>query len=437
MADRREITGGFLINLVKALAVFIALSSLGGGSDPAPYNGLVATRGSVLALEDKSYLYANSRSFHFSRTSISQVQLLLSCFVSNNGETAANGNVSYQATIEYPSGTNDGNFTFSNSATGTCKSSGGSVLATDTLTLHTTIPANTKFFVRIWQDAHLSTNTGVMTAISATAYPTGGDGIEVSASSVASKTASLASISYASGFGPILPLALIGTTTLPSVALLGDSRVVGIATSGNSSGDNGELAPSIGPYYGYTSLGSSGETAWYASGAYGGSPTFSRRAAVARYVTDLISNYGVNDTLDNIGLANTEMAITECWSLLGSIKAYQVTIVPVTSSSDNWATTTNQAPPASYTGNANFTPLGNTNVWAQINTWIKGVPTGVTGVFDLANAVQSSTNSGIWISRQTTFSPEGPYTKDGVHELESASIVEMNSEVINAGMITR
>lgn len=419
-----------LLPIAKALGLFCLLA-LGGwqtfmaAGPPSSYTGLVATRGQVEASIDTGNKYANSRSFHISRGAISQIKIMLPCWYSNNGENGSTGAITYQSSIEYPAGTDDGDFKFSASSSGSCNNSN---LTSDLLTLSTQIPDNTTFYVRIFQDAHLS--AGILYGYPTSAYNPGGDGIEVSATSIASKTTG--GTITASGT-PIFPLALIGSTTLPSVALLGDSKNVGIATTGNASGDNGSLAPSIGPYFAYTSLGSPGESCFQASAVpFGGAKSFILRADVAPYVTDLVSEYGTNDLYTSQSLANIKLALPACWALLGSIKAYQITITPVTDSSNAYADSAGQSAPS---GHADFAPLGATSIWGQLNTWILTTPSGLTAPFDLANTVQPVANDGLWISQATV--PGGPYTGDGIHELQAGALVEKNSGVINHAAITR
>lgn len=70
------------------------------------------------------------------------------------------------------------------------------------------------------------------------------------------------------------------------------------------------------------------------------------------------------------------------------------TLRPETTSTDGWATTANQTPAAEEAGRV------------AMNAWFRSVPAPFSGVFDVADAVETARNSGIW---------KPNYTLDGVH----------------------
>lgn len=70
------------------------------------------------------------------------------------------------------------------------------------------------------------------------------------------------------------------------------------------------------------------------------------------------------------------------------------TLRPETTSTDGWITTANQTPLADEAGRV------------MMNEWLRTVPAPFSGYFELADAVETSRNSGIW---------KAGYTLDGVH----------------------
>lgn len=404
----------------------VSQSNSGGSATPPPAStiSLVANRGRVLTDNSASFSYANGRTFFYARgTTISKIGVILPCWYSSNGENSSGGPITWQGWIEYPAGVDDGDFKFSGSSSGSCNNSN---LTSDLLTLNTPIPQNAQAWFRPFEDAHLATS-GILFGLPNLAFGT--DAVNAS-SSVLSPLVAPNNPTATGGLGPITPVAFFGPTASASVALIGDSRTIGIADTEDASGDSGEAERTYGATTAYTNLGSSGETAFFASGVpFAGTPTFNLRRVVAPYVTNVDSLYGINDLLTNQTLANVEAAEQACWFMLGQYVTarFQNTLSPVASSSNAFADTANQAPPTAYAGNALFTPLGPGNVYDQNNTFLKTVPVGLKATFDTANTIEfGGANGGRWIA-----SPSPPYTGDGVHGFQNAMLVIKNSGVID------
>lgn len=382
------------------------------------YAGLVTNRNSALGAATPADPWANSRAFFYPRgATLTRIRVVLPCWWSNGGENYSNGPITYQASIEYPAGTIDGTFTFGGSTSGSCN---GNNVWSDWINLTTPIPNGAMAYFRAWENASAA-STGILTGYPGTGYAAGGDGIEVSATSVASKTGGGA-IAFTSGFAPIYPLAIIGMTNQPSVALDGDSRVTGILDTGDISGDVGELARSICPYYGCVNLGSPSELAQRVGNASGATPyEFTNRENLAPIITDDVDEWGINDVNTSVALATIEANQQLIWTtaVFPNAKHFQVTQPPFTASTDGWTTATNQS-----ALNANFSPLGSGSVWGQLNSWELMPHTGLVQTFPLANTVQPAANDGLWIYSG------GPYTTDGKHESRNAALIEKNSGVI-------
>lgn len=156
----------------------------------------------------------------------------------------------------------------------------------------------------------------------------------------------------------------------------------------------------------------------------------SRRLAACAGCTDAIVQYGTNDFAGASTLAQVQAALITVWQRLVrmGMSVRQTTITPRTTSTDSWATTTNQTPVAGFTVGAKR---------EQFNEWVRdgapilagvAVATGsnaggtlragttghpLVGYIEVADAVESARNSGLW---KVTGSANG-WTSDGIHPL--------------------
>lgn len=188
--------------------------------------------------------------------------------------------------------------------------------------------------------------------------------------------------------------AITGATTKPSVLILGDSRAAGTAASSGTN-DNGNVARSIGSGLGYINLSVSGAAMWQVRMHHRKTAhlaEFSTHLVIAGHITDIIGAPNLQALKENIqGLiskfGNKDMAIWVC------------TVEPYTTSTDGWMTTAGQRP---------WDPVKE-KLRVAFNDYLRsGEIDGVTGCFDLADAVESERNSGLWTA--------GPnHTDDGLH----------------------
>ncbi len=120
----------------------------------------------------------------------------------------------------------------------------------------------------------------------------------------------------------------------------------------------------------------------------------------------VISQLGTNDigngnSFDTI--LNNLLALWQSIANLG-IKVYPTTFTPRTTSTDAWATTTNQ------------TVGANEVVRVQINDFIRSTPGPCSGFLEVADIAEAARNSGKW---KVT---GGAWTSDGVHTTRHAEI---------------
>lgn len=87
------------------------------------------------------------------------------------------------------------------------------------------------------------------------------------------------------------------------------------------------------------------------------------RYSLAQYCDSAIVHFGTNECNAGTAFATIQTQLQQLWSDLASrgLRVWQSTITPITQSSDNWATTTNQTPGATWS-------LTN---WVSFNRWIR------------------------------------------------------------------
>lgn len=375
-----------------------------------PYTGLVATRCLAPISRNTTYRQLMSRSPHYARTAITSLQIMIANWfvnpASTHAEIGTGSDATVTASIEYPANT----FTqvlFSGVASGTVPDV--SQLLSDAVSV--TIPKDALFWVRIYW---VST-TGVLSIphdLSGTGLP--GAGLEVGVSGITDKTMS-GTVTTADNEFP--PVAIIGTTSQPSVVIVGDSIGLGDSskeTIGDASGDFGVVARSIGPSYAYASLCQNGDQGEDFVASH------TNREAIFAYASHLICEYGSNDFYTvGASQATVKATLQTIWGYMTARggKAYQTTITPRTTSTDSWATTGNQTL-VSGTVDARRTGL---------NDELRGGLTGLEGYFDVADAIETSRNSGIW---RVTGSANG-HTTDGIHPNTPGSLLVSAAGVID------
>jgi hypothetical protein len=315
------------------------------------------------------------------------------------GENAPGATTTVTASIEYPIGTFR-RVTFNGSNTGSMAS--GTNLTSDAIL--DPPPKGAAFFVWTWQ----SCAGGVTYHYGINLNTQLGEACEWG-TTVTDRTASGGALGVTGNLS-LRPLAIIGPTTMPSVGIYGDSRTVGVSDSFvNNTYDIGEIARSIGPYFPYIAVGATGDSAAIFN------TNHTHRSTTLPWVSHVISEYGINDVADGYSVATTEANLQTLWGILGKRgKTYQATLSPISSSTDNWATIGNQTTDGS---NANR---------VLVNNWIRGMPIGIDGYFDVADALETARDSGKWIVNGTA----NFYVAEGIHETFNGTVKIQTAEVI-------
>lgn len=227
---------------------------------------------------------------------------------------------------------------------------------------------------------------------------------------------------YAGGANPAVgPVRVLGRPTAGAV-----KRAVGLVGDSITQGANHDTDAYKGPFalaldtqkVPYVKIAKGGETAQ----AFASLAVSSRRLALIAGCTDAICQYGTND-LTTRSLALFQADLITIWQRLirTGVRVRQTTITPRTTSTDSFATPGGQTPVAGFT-------VG--GVRQQFNDWLRdgapmlngaAVATGssaagtlragatghpLVGFIDVADAVESARNSGVW---------KASYTNDGIH----------------------
>lgn len=376
------------------IVIFITSQSFGWTHGNPVYQGVASTRGGVPDQLDVTNTQMMSRTGSFARSGLTSVKVALSNFyipINPTGvETAPGAATTVTASIEYPAGVCT-QLLFSGSATGSIPN--GGVLFSDVLTI--AIPKDAKF----WTRQYRTNSSGSVYADGTASQDTAnmGDAVTAGTSGVVDKTISCASVTASFTNGSPLPMAIISPTTVPTVCILGDSIAYFLSVNGNTNGDGGIVAPSIGPTFGYANLAASGDAAF----AFLTNST--QRRKIFQFCSHFIVEYGRNDFFLGQTLAQLKTSLTAIYALTGS-RTFQTTQTPNTSSTDNWTTTGNQTPAAWNTDRV------------TLNDQLRAATFGpALGEFDATAQLESALDSGRWRVDTPCGPGPGNWTFDGIH----------------------
>jgi hypothetical protein len=184
------------------------------------------------------------------------------------------------------------------------------------------------------------------------------------------------------------------------VLIFGDSRcspLGSLDTATNAFGSVGEVARSISKRYAFINASDPGES--FTAISVG----FTKRQHLVNWTSHVIVSLGINDFTAGKTSANClAYLVTICSGLLAGKSVYTCTVAPKSASTDSWATTVNQT--ADATSNA---------ARISYNTTMRtSPPPYISGVFEVADQIESSRDSGLWKVSGAAFG----YTADGLHE---------------------
>lgn len=403
--------GGPLSSAALA-AVQTAFDASGGVAGAStPYLGPVATRTNVPNVQQGTNVQGMCRTIHYARDNIAALQVAYAnWWYAFQVESTGGGTADFRVSIEYPLGSTPQRFLFGGATTGTAAN--GATIFTDMLTLTTAIPNGAAFALNVWQN-----NSVKLISFTTAAYLPGERGAYGVTTPDLTATGG-AAFGTASTGASIPPVAILGMTSKPTAALIGDSiqlgaiQLVNTNFAGNGLGDQGLNAKSLGPAMAYLNLGSYGDRAnvFVAAGT--------RRRAIANYASHIVCNYGTNDIYASLDTAATLATnLTAIAALFPNKPFWQNTICPRTTSSDSFATVGNQTVAAGESERLSF------------NNTLRGGVTWAAGMFDTAAACESGYLSGFW---------KAPgWTADGTHPSVLAQVLIQASGAVNPAMLTR
>jgi hypothetical protein len=361
----------------------------------APYVGFVANRARSCFAFSSGHKQWRGRHGFYMRETCSDTRFVWGAWHTGTGNTEAalGADMTVTADLEYPAGVYT-QITFGGSPSGTA--SAGANVTSDPVSV--TIPRGAK----AWLHYYMTSTAGMIYCGGANipySDHDNGDYFAFAASGLANTTIAgdgshtQTTTDAANGFSSP-PLAIVGTTTRAGFALIGDSRVTGIGDRyGDARRQRGILERSIGEFFGCAVYSQSSETALNFGGASG-----SRRTALANlYASHVICEHGVND----LGSGQVPSRVAAIWAKFAGKRVYAVTLSPVASSSDSFATLAGQ------------TPGGGEAERVVANKFIRGMPSPLSGVIDVSDVVESSRNSGKW-NIYLTADPDTAF--DGTHE---------------------
>lgn len=379
-----------------------------------PYTGIVASRCAVpsaLAAVNKQLM---SRSKHIAMDRLSSIRLVFAnWYVKSSatiGENLPGASATFQAAIEYPSGTIAAVVNFGGAATGTAAD--GETLVSDAVAVN--IPLGASFFVRtfvsstagiLYRSGSGGLNNIVGTPVSGEAWTFG-----VTTPNLVNTPGPFANQQTGIYFGPT---AIIGLTSKPTLFIAGDSRQnngVSYDTTSDGFGLTGEFGRSFGVSLGALNAGCASERAQTLALT---PALYAKRLALAQYCSHIVSGYGINDITGAGGSARTAAQLLAdlqtIWAQFGGKPVYQSTIAPKSSSTDSWATTVNQTTDATNSERTAF------------NDSIRYMPPPLSGYFEVADQMESARNSGIW---------KAAYTSDGIHANQTAQLALAASKAV-------
>lgn len=148
-----------------------------------------------------------------------------------------------------------------------------------------------------------------------------------------------------------------------------------------------------------------------------------RNSLLRDAITHIILAHGRND-IEVVTPATLEATLQQAADpfLARGVAVYAVTLLPTTTSTDGWATIANQTI-ASTSVNTNR---------VQYNDWLRGnwASIGLSGIFDWADAVETSRNSGIWKADNLS----AGYGAMGITTISAGSVVTCAQQF--AGVLT-
>lgn len=373
---------------------------------PGRYLGAVSCRFMVPDTLNAGVLSQMIRRADFVRDDVVGGYLVFPNFyVTSSGvDTAPGAERTITASIEYPAGTMN-QVLFNGSATGTA-ADGQARLVSDYIEL--AIPRGSQ----IWFNTRQASSAGIIIAGTTGAFAAFGDQQTIG-SNVTDNTMVPGWSGTAGGnpYGPVF----VALTRRATVAIIGDSRAQGFGNTSNSVPYPGEIAPSVAPFMGTINLARGSVTAQQTANT----SNSAKRAEYLAYVSHGILQVGTNDIVGGRTAAEVIADRTTIKGIASDLIWFDTTVGPKTTSTDSFATLTNQTADATN------------SVRTAFNDLVRGGTPGFKGFFDVADTVESARNSGIYKAPPLT---AAAITADGNHQNNAGYALARTA--INPAMLT-
>lgn len=405
------------------------------------FYGQLATNCRILNSKASTNKSISTRNHHRARGAITEIAMVLPNWYVDRStsklEYPNSAGTICAASIEYPAGVFH-RLTFAGSVREV--NPGGGYLVSGFVPI--AIPDNAEFWTNIW----CSSATSVVFFNGATGQ-VGGNGERGTVATTDVTDFTMASHTGTAQVYGLWPVALIGRTTAKACAIMADSLGEGVGDVGDSADHVGLLARLIGPSHPYMNLSQSGDRLELML------QSAAKRLGLLVYVRSVIFGLGINDIGAGRSLNQIKADMLLAWArakaeLASGGRVFQTTITPSTTSSDSFASLANQ------TAAAFFSIAGN-GTREQLNDWLRdGAPMKdnvaaiiaavdairaghtahpLAGVAELADAVESSRNSGKWKTDGTAYK----WTGDGIHPSNYAYVQAADavlSDLIELGL---
>lgn len=366
------------------------------------YLGQVATRSYPPNNIATGFRSGNGQTFHVARDDISALQVAYANWYQNSTvhEAGSGGALTVGASIQYPIAADPSTgtwqrFTWSSAPNTGAIADGATSALSDRRPLATPIPRGAAFLLRWHAEAATQIPFWQFTGANSAAYNQIAEA-NATPGFYADKTLGGA-IAAGTSANNLYPLLILGETTRPSLYLLGDSRTYGLGDSFDASGHTGELARTLGEHFGYLNFGCPSETlqGWLANS--------SRRRALLPYFSHVIGNMSIND----IAAGRTSAQLCADIASAATIgKAAGKAVVWTTISPTSTGTWASVAGQTASSANGQRSAVNDRLRARQI--------AGVDAVFDIAAAIETGPNSGVWMVEHDGTAGVA-LTTDGIH----------------------
>lgn len=381
---------------------------------PDFYLGQIGTRCFLVNGPSASVLQANARTEHFARSTVDDLQIMVAnVYGAAGAETGPGAPSTVSASIEYIDGTIKP-FTFGQGASHVVVPDKGMALSDP---ISGRVSDGMPFFIRQYRT---NPSQGIYDAIS------GGpnDKFEYGTSGITDKTLG-GTIPNTTPGSPFCmpPIAIIGKTRNVSVFLAGDSLTKGVSDRvSNAWQDMGITARSIGPQLAYINTGINSDTLINANNP----ANYVNRQLLSQYCSHIIDAYGINDIVGGQTAAQVAANRTVFAAKFGGKRVYGTSLGPDATSTDGWVTLANQTPFAQNAARVAFNGL------------VRAGIVGEFGYFDVADALESDRNSGIWAVGYLPGAASGiANTSDQPHPNIAGNERVACMQVINPGVLQR